>query len=115
MYAVLSLLVCTFWFSAAVEAEFKNGYYREGGKKIGTKADFFSFRTRPDLLAPRWNITIHDEKALAPGYIFAAPYKTLSITERGEAWIGPHIYDQNGELGKSVGLFEESETMAIAC
>lgn len=104
MPLISSLALLAFSFFSVVQGEFKDGYYYEGSKKIGRKEDFFNFRTRPDLLAPRWNITIHDEKALAPGYYAVAPYKQLSITKRGEAWIGPHIYDQEGELGKSMVL-----------
>ena len=63
-----------------------------------TENDLFRFVTRPDIQAPRWNITIHDEGAVAPGYWFVAPYEVLAQKQRGAAWVGPHIYDGQGEL-----------------
>jgi hypothetical protein len=100
MDSLFTTLTLVLFLTARVYGEQKDGYFYEGKKKVGAVDDFFQFRTRPDLLAPRWNITKHDEKALAPGYLFVAPYKKLDITKRGEAWIGPHIYDMDGELGK---------------
>ena len=35
---------------------------------------------------------------MSPGYWFIAPYEELDQTERGKPWVGPYIYDQNGEL-----------------
>lgn len=102
MHFFLAFVCLEFLVAAGVEGKKKKeGHYYEGGKDVGVASDFFSFRSRPDLLAPRWNITTYDSKALSPGYIFVAPYKKLDITARGEGWIGPHIYDQNGELGMS--------------
>lgn len=60
--------------------------------------EFHTFITRPDIDAPRWDITVYDEDALAPGYWFIAPYEQADQTARGEGWVGPHIYDQKGEL-----------------
>ena len=91
--AFLSLL--TLFHVSGVEGLFT------GSKKIGDVTDFFQFRTRPDILAPRWEIKKHHAKDLAPGYWFVAPYKDLKATKRGHAWIGPHIYDQDGELGET--------------
>ncbi|KAK3055205.1 hypothetical protein LTR09_003758 [Extremus antarcticus] len=60
--------------------------------------DFYRFVTRPDIDAPRWNIQKHNESAIAPGYWFLAPYQDPRQKERGGGWVGPHIYDGNGEL-----------------
>ncbi|GAB7366184.1 hypothetical protein MBLNU230_g7744t1 [Neophaeotheca triangularis] len=59
----------------------------------------FNFVSRPDLKPPRWNITTYDEDALDEGYWFLGPYKNLNEPENaGRGWIGPHIYDGNGDL-----------------
>ena len=59
----------------------------------------FNFVTRPDIKAPKWNITVYDRDALAPGYWFFGPYETLDLKEEmGNGWIGPHIYDDYGTL-----------------
>jgi hypothetical protein len=58
---------------------------------------FYQFVTRPDIAAPKWDVKIYDEDALAPGYWFVAPYKDLKQVSYS-AWNGPHIYDGNGEL-----------------
>ena len=59
---------------------------------------FQSFVTRPDIDAPRWDVTIYDEEALAPGYWFVAPYTDPAPNRRGGNWVGPHIYDGKGQL-----------------
>lgn len=59
---------------------------------------FFKFVTRPDIDAPNWDLKVHDEEALAPGYWFVAPYQQLDQGTPGDAWVGPHIYDGRGEL-----------------
>ena len=52
-------------------------------------------------------MTTHDEQTLAPGYWFVTPYIDNGSLARGEAWLGPHIYDQTGELVWSgVPLFD---------
>ncbi len=53
---------------------------------------------RPDIIAPRWNITTLNAEQLSPGYWFLAPYVDLGPHRRDGAWIGPHIYDSTGEL-----------------
>ncbi|KAK3709516.1 hypothetical protein LTR37_010889 [Vermiconidia calcicola] len=59
----------------------------------------FSFVSRPDIKAPKWNITVFDKEALAPGYWFFGPYETLNMDDQfGNGWIGPHIYTQDGTL-----------------
>lgn len=50
-----------------------------------TEEDFFHFVTRPDIRALKWNITVYDDTALAPGYWFIAPYALLGQKQRGEA------------------------------
>ena len=50
---------------------------------------------RPDITCPTWNISVYDEKALAPGYFFVAIYgheRTVDLA------VGPQIYDSNGGL-----------------
>ncbi|EXJ93564.1 hypothetical protein A1O1_01956 [Capronia coronata CBS 617.96] len=48
------------------------------------------FKSRPDIFAPFLNISLFDEEAVAPGYIFLAPYQTFQ-----EAI---YIYDNRGNL-----------------
>ncbi|KAJ5197844.1 ASST-domain-containing protein [Penicillium cinerascens] len=60
---------------------------------------FHRFVTRPDIDAPVWTIRHYQDKSvLAPGYWFVAFYNGLNQASPGPAWIGPHIYDTNGEL-----------------
>jgi hypothetical protein len=66
--------------------------------------DFFHFVTRPDIGAPKWNITLYDEDALAPGYWFLAPYANLEQTSF-QHWNGPHVYDTDGDLVWSGATF----------
>ena len=61
-------------------------------------ADYFHFVTRPDIRIPKWNITLYKKELIKPGYWFVAPYAWLGQEERGEAWVGPYIYDGQGEL-----------------
>ncbi|EMF17878.1 uncharacterized protein SEPMUDRAFT_153714 [Sphaerulina musiva SO2202] len=63
----------------------------------------FHFVTRPDLKAPRWNIQISPssssrEEGLTPGYWFLAPFSHLDQISPANGWVGPHIYDNSGEL-----------------
>lgn len=86
----------------ALLSERQDGYDTEV-VKIDAEApehnqDFYRFVTRPDIDAPRWNIQKHNESAIAPGYWFLAPYQEPKQDERGGGWVGPHIYDDNGEL-----------------
>ncbi|RMZ76557.1 hypothetical protein DV737_g4751, partial [Chaetothyriales sp. CBS 132003] len=48
------------------------------------------YKSRPDIYAPAFNITIYDEQAVTPGYIFIAPYQTFQA--------GLYIYDNHGNL-----------------
>ena len=60
--------------------------------------EFFTFVTRPDLDAPKWDVTVYKEKAVTEGYWFAGPYAN-AVQERPDMpWNAPHIYDGNGGL-----------------
>lgn len=59
---------------------------------------FHKFVTRPDIDAPVYNVKVHNKEALAPGYWFVAPYGNLGQPRPGNHWVGPHIYDNEGEL-----------------
>lgn len=86
--------------NGALLAERGRAYEREynDNEVSATEADFFDFKTRPDIRALKWHITMNDEDALAPGYWFIAPYELLGQKERGAGWVGPYIYDGKGEL-----------------
>ena len=43
-------------------------------------------------------MTIYDEKALSPGYLFVSPYEDANKLERGQPWVGPYVYDGYGDL-----------------
>lgn len=60
--------------------------------------EFFNFVTRPDIDAPRWDITVHNERTVAPGLWFVAPYGVVEQIDNDKAYVGAHIYDANGEL-----------------
>lgn len=59
---------------------------------------WFHFVTRPDIHAPKFEVHIHDEKAISPGYWFIAPYQNINKRYQGKSWEGPYIYDGNGDL-----------------
>ncbi|KAJ9495420.1 hypothetical protein H2202_009207 [Exophiala xenobiotica] len=69
---------------------------------IEAGSDLFKFVTRPDIRAPRWNMTKHRPDAINPGYYFVSPYTYWqSIPDRLEYQpyqVGPHIYDGDGNL-----------------
>ncbi|KAJ6023729.1 hypothetical protein N7540_004526 [Penicillium herquei] len=64
--------------------------------------DYIRYRTLPNHLITKWNITYHDREAVAPGYWFTAPYWTHDGDRETNQWIpyqiGPHIFDQDGVL-----------------
>ena len=60
--------------------------------------NFFHFHSRPDIVAPRWEIWMYDKKAVSPGYWFIAPYGDVGAIDRGSAWVGPFIYDMKGQV-----------------
>ena len=55
-------------------------------------------KQRPDIECASWKVTVYDEHAVAPGYWFVAPYEKNGYKRPDGSWIGPHIYDKNGEL-----------------
>ncbi len=59
---------------------------------------WFAFITRPDIQAPTWDITTNKNTSTAPGLWFIAPYEIKTQEIPGDAWVGPHIYDGNGDL-----------------
>ncbi|KAK4507479.1 hypothetical protein PRZ48_001214 [Zasmidium cellare] len=61
-------------------------------------AGLFSYVTHPEIKAPRWKVNITEPDLVTPGYWFVAPFERIDQPEPGNGWIGPHIYDGNGEL-----------------
>jgi hypothetical protein len=60
---------------------------------------FHRFPSRADIDPPVWTNQRHqDHSALAPGHWFVAFYKGLKQAAPGPDWLGPHIYDTDGEL-----------------
>lgn len=55
-------------------------------------------RQRPDIDAPRWDVKVYDEHALSEGLWFVAPYLMVGSRKHEDAFVGPFIYDGNGEL-----------------
>lgn len=54
---------------------------------------------RPDIEAPKFNITIYDPSKVSPGYWFVPSYDFLDQkAQTGGRWCAPHIYDGRGEL-----------------
>lgn len=76
-----------------------NWYDAPGTHVNDDKSDttFEHFVTRPDIIVPRWQITVHNETALANGYWFVAPYEDV-YQEKPSKHVGPMIYDGSGEL-----------------
>ena len=65
----------------------------------GNSDSLFSFVTRPDLKPAKWNITVYHPELVSPGYWFVSPYVSpRDREEETDTWVGPHIYDGNGEL-----------------
>lgn len=65
----------------------------------GNSDSLFTFITRPDLKPSRWNLTVYHPELLAPGYWFVSPYVSpRDKMDETDTWVGPHIYDGNGEL-----------------
>lgn len=59
---------------------------------------FYKFITRPDIDAPVFNIKVHKPNIIAPGYWFIAPYGNLGQAKPTDYWVGPYIYDGDGNL-----------------
>ncbi|KAK5686752.1 hypothetical protein LTR17_026871 [Elasticomyces elasticus] len=72
----------------------------------------FSFRSRPEIRAPRWNLTVHNHNLVSPGYWFVAPYERYDDPLNPYGFVGPHIYDNAGDLVWSgCGQFDGAGTM----
>jgi hypothetical protein len=58
------------------------------------------FFQRPEIKAPKFNVTYYDREKTASGYWFVAPYSYIEMRDRSVGWtpceIGPHIYDSEG-------------------
>ncbi|RMZ78874.1 hypothetical protein DV738_g3569, partial [Chaetothyriales sp. CBS 135597] len=72
---------------AALPGVLGQGYAPTGTNETGPLSQY---KSRPDIYAPAFNITIYDEGAVTPGYIFIAPYQTFQG--------GLYIYDNYGNL-----------------
>lgn len=66
----------------------------------GARRQYYKFITRPDIDAPVWDIImwLDNRTTLAPGYLFVSFYDNLHQREPGSLWLGPHIYNQHGDL-----------------
>lgn len=95
-------LAALYFSTIALTAQAKNLPSQPGllSKRKITQQDrtFYKFATRPDIDAPVFDLEIHNQAAVAPGYWFVAPYGQLGQDRPGQEWDGPHIYDGNGEL-----------------
>jgi len=70
-----------------------------GLKNVDDGHTFHRFLSRPDIHAPVWFVRHYQDRSLlASGYWFLAFYNGLEQSVPGEHWVGPHIYDANGEL-----------------
>ncbi|KAK4635984.1 hypothetical protein CLAFUW4_01511 [Fulvia fulva] len=58
----------------------------------------FSFVTHPEIKAPRWKVNVTEPELVSPGYWFVAPFEFIDQKEPGNGWVGPVIYDGQGEL-----------------
>lgn len=57
------------------------------------------FRSRPELAAPRLNITVPaDRNVVEKGFIFVAPYEGFEEGHRGPVQPGAYIFRDDGEL-----------------
>lgn len=72
--------------------------YQTLNQSITKDGNYFEFITRQDIQAPVWSINVADESAVSPGYWFIAPYEIKTQELAGDAWVGPHIYDSDGQL-----------------
>ncbi|KAI9903123.1 hypothetical protein N3K66_002475 [Trichothecium roseum] len=66
-----------------------------------TAAADWQYRSRPDLVPPKLNITIPATDAVEPGYLFVAPfagYPDTPTEQHGPRQAGPYIFRDNGDL-----------------
>lgn len=60
---------------------------------------FHKFVTRPDIDAPIFNVKdVYGPNIETEGCWFVAPHGKLDAGRPGPGWVGPHIYDNDGEL-----------------
>ena len=93
----------SFWSQSHVPRQYDNNVVHIDENAKDHHLDFYSFVTRPDIDAPKWDVTIYDNESLSPGYWFIAPYQEVVQRKPGSGWVGPHIYDSHGELVWSGG------------
>lgn len=56
------------------------------------------YRSRPDLVPPRLNITVPAGPQASKGFIFIAPYPSFYPTDKGPNQPGAYIFRDDGEL-----------------
>ncbi|KAK5175755.1 uncharacterized protein LTR77_000895 [Saxophila tyrrhenica] len=76
----------------------KREQWKPQAQKYSDDGKWFVFASRPDIKAPVWEIKRYNETALAPGHWLVAPYEVKTQEVAGEPWVGPHIYDEDGQL-----------------
>ncbi|KAK4896122.1 hypothetical protein LTR27_005979 [Elasticomyces elasticus] len=95
VYRTRAALALTLLAADISHAAFDLGY--------GSDADLTSFVTRPEIKAPRYNITREASVDSTPGFWFVAPYVGIFQDVPPDQYYlpcstGPHIYDNDGEL-----------------
>ncbi|KAJ3526067.1 hypothetical protein NM208_g11361 [Fusarium decemcellulare] len=69
------------------------------GSLVSLAAADWQYRSRPELAAPRLNITVPaDREAVEKGYIFIAPYEGFAEGHKGPVQPGAYIFRNDGEL-----------------
>ncbi|KAF2218667.1 ASST-domain-containing protein [Elsinoe ampelina] len=78
-------------------------------------ADLTSYVSRPDIRAPKWNITRHSTKKSSDGHWFVAPYGHFYTLwgrpEYSPCQVGPTIYDHDGELVWSGACLDQNRNV----
>lgn len=96
---MLPTLTCVlFWILAAAANADPSKIRQVQTWQVSQDGNYFSFATRQDIKAPVWDVKVFNESHLTEGYWFIAPYEEKTQTVAGDAWVGPHIYDSNGDL-----------------
>ena len=80
----------------------------------GDDGDLTDFVTRPDIKAPRFNVTTYQASRVTPGYWFTAPYAFIAQQSHPARYYqpcqtGPAIYDATGELVWSGACLTENQ------
>ena len=68
------------------------------GDAVTRDGKYFKFASRPDIQAPVWDITSSNDTLVADGYWFIAPYEIVTQVEPANGWVGPYIYNSDGQL-----------------